>query len=75
MDGGTDGIENVEGKDFLVSCWGGTVWYVKEDGTKTLLLDTREQKINAADIGYDAKNKIVYVPTFWKNSVVAYQLQ
>jgi hypothetical protein len=75
MDGGTDGVENVQGKDFIVSCWGGTVWYVKEDGTKTLLLDTREQKINSADIGYDAKNKIVYVPTFWKNSVVAYQLQ
>jgi hypothetical protein len=75
MEGGTDGIENVQGKDFIVSCWGGAIWYVKEDGTKTLLLDTREQKINSADIGYDAKNKIVYVPTFWKNSVVAYQLQ
>ncbi len=75
MEGGTDGIENVQGKDFIVSCWGGAIWYVKENGTKTLLLDTREQKINAADIGYDAKNKIVYVPTFWKNSVVAYQLQ
>jgi hypothetical protein len=75
MEGGTDGIENVQGKDFIVSCWGGAIWYVKEDGTKTLLLDTREQKINSADIGYDTKNKIVYVPTFWKNSVVAYQLQ
>jgi hypothetical protein len=75
MEGGTDGIENVQGKDFIVSCWAGAIWYVKEDGSKTLLLDTREQKINSADIGYDAKNKIVYVPTFWKNSVVAYQLQ
>jgi hypothetical protein len=75
MEGGTDGIENVQGNDFIVSCWSGTVWYVKADGTKELLLDTHEQKINSADIGYDAKNKIVYVPTFWKNSVVAYQLQ
>jgi sugar lactone lactonase YvrE len=75
MDGGTDGIENIGGKDFIVSCWGGTVWYVNADGTKELLLDTSGQEINAADIGYDAKNKIVYVPTFWKNSVVAYQLQ
>jgi hypothetical protein len=75
MEGGTDGIENVQGKDFIVSCWGGAIWYVKEDGTKTLLLDTRKEKINSADIGYDAKNKIVYVPTFFKNSVVAYQLQ
>jgi hypothetical protein len=75
MDGGTDGIENVSGKDFIVSCWAGAIWYVKADGTKELLLDTQAQKINTADIGFDAKKKIVYVPTFWKNSVVAYGLQ
>jgi len=75
MDGGTDGIENVKGKDFLVSCWEGSVWYVKADGSKEHLLDTRAQKINSADIGYDAKNRIVYIPTFWKNSVAAYQLK
>lgn len=32
-------------------------------------------KINTADIGYDAENKIIYVPAFWKNTVVAFQLQ
>jgi hypothetical protein len=75
MEGGTDGIENVTGDDFIVSCWGGVVYYVKADGTKEKLLDTREQKVNSADIGYDAKNRIVYVPTFWKNNVVAYELK
>lgn len=75
MDGGTDGIENVRTNEFLVSCWAGTIWYIKEDGTKELLLDTKAQKINAADICYDAKNKILYVPTFWKNSIAAYQLK
>lgn len=75
MEGGTDGIEHVKGEDFIVSCWGGVVYYVKSDGTKQTLLDTREQKINSADIGYDAKNRIVYVPTFWKNNVVAYELK
>lgn len=75
MEGGTDGIENAAGKDFIVSCWAGSIWYVKGDGSKEHLLDTRDQNINSADIGYDAKNRIVYVPTFWKNSVVAYQLQ
>jgi len=48
---------------------------VKINGEKKLLLDTRKEGINTADIGYDKKNKIVYVPTFWKNHVVAYQLQ
>lgn len=75
MEGGTDGIEHVQGNEFIVSCWGGVMYYVKEDGSKDKLLDTREQKINSADIGYDAKNRIVYVPTFWKNSVVAYEIK
>jgi hypothetical protein len=75
MEGGTDGIENVTGNDFIVSTWSGVIYYVKGDGTKEKLLDTREKKINTADIGYDAKNRIVYVPTFWKNSVAAYEVK
>lgn len=75
MEGGTDGIENVTGNDFIVSCWQGAIWYINADGTKELLLDTREQKKNTADIGFDGKNRVVYVPTFWKNSVVAYEVK
>jgi hypothetical protein len=75
MEGGTDGVENVQGNEFIVSCWSGSLWYIKEDGTKEHMLDTREQKINTADIGYDKKKRIVYVPTFWKNSIIAYQLK
>ncbi len=75
MEDGTDGIENVKGKEYIISCWGGVIWYVDEKGNKQKLLDTREQKINSADIGYDPKNRVVYVPTFWKNSVVAYELK
>ena len=75
MKGGVDGVENVTGNDFIVSCWHGTVYYVKGDGTREVLLDTHEQKINSADIGYDPKQRIVYVPTFFKNTVVAYDLK
>lgn len=75
MAGGTDGIEHVEKKEYLVSCWSGTVYYVYPDGRKEELLNTTADKINSADIGYDAKNRIVYVPTFWKNNVVAYLLK
>lgn len=75
MEGGTDGIENISGDDYIVSTWGGVVYYVNADGTKQVLLDGREQKINSADIGYDAAKRIVYIPTFWKNSVVAYELK
>ena len=75
MEGGTDGIENVSGNDFLVSCWQGALWYVHADGTKELLFDGKAQKTNTADIGFDPKTKIVYVPTFFRNSVIAFQVK
>ncbi len=75
MAGGTDGIEHVTKKEYLVSCWSGTIYYVYPDGRKEELLNTTADKINSADIGYDAKARIVYVPTFWKNNVVAYLLK
>ena len=75
MDGGTDGIENISGNDFIVSCWQGVVWYVSADGKKEQLLDSRPDKKNSADIGMDAKNKIIYVPTFWRNTIVAYRVK
>jgi hypothetical protein len=75
MDPSTDGIERVAPNQYLVSCWNGIVYYVVAGAQKTTLFDTRTEKINSADIGYDAKKKIIYVPTFLKNSVVAYQLQ
>jgi sugar lactone lactonase YvrE len=74
LEGGADGIEQIDEENFLVSCWSGTIYHVNLKGGKKLLLDTRSGQVNAADIGYDKKKKIVYVPTFYKNSVMAYQL-
>lgn len=74
MDASTDGIEHVNGDEFIVSCWAGAIYHVKGN-QKHLLLDTRPQKLNSADIGYDAKNRIVYVPTFFAHTVVAYALK
>ena len=75
MDPSTDGIEMVKPNEFIVSCWNGVIYYIYSNGSKQILLDTRAQKINTADIGYDPKNRIVYVPTFYKNGVVAYALK
>jgi len=74
LEGGTDGIEQIDEENFLISCWSGTIYHVNLKGEKKLLLDTRSGQVNAADIGYDKKKNIVYVPTFYKNSVMAYQL-
>lgn len=74
MDPSTDGIERVQGDDFLVSAWEGVIYYVVANKYKEILLDSRKEKKNTADIGYDAKNRILYVPTFYGNKLVAYKL-
>ncbi len=76
MEGGTDGIENIGGDDFIVSTWGGVVYHVNAaEESKQILLDGRAAKINSADIGYNPATKTLYVPTFWKNTVVAYEVK
>lgn len=74
MDPSTDGIERVQTDEYLVSAWEGVIYYVTAYKTKEVLLDSRKEKKNTADIGYDAKNRILYVPTFYGNKLVAYKL-
>lgn len=71
---GGDGIEPIGNGDYLVSAWSGYIFYVSADGKTETLLETHEQKMNTADIGYDPVKKIVYVPTFFAKTVAAYQL-
>lgn len=75
FESGIDGIEMVARGDFIVSCWVGLVYYVHSDGRLELLIDSREQKINTADIGFDPNTQQLFVPNFFKNSVTAYQLK
>lgn len=75
LEGNTDGIVHVKDNEFIVSGWQGIIYYVKGDGSKQVLLDTREKKSNTADIWYNATTQTLYVPTFFRNSVAAYQLK
>lgn len=74
MPGGADGLENAGGDDFLVSVWGGAVWYVPATGDKELLFDGKPTGTHTADLGWDPKTKTAYLPTFGGNSVIAYRL-
>src|SRR5256885_767102 len=65
-----DGIEPIGNGDFIVTSWGGWIYYVNADGKVETLLDTHLDKKNTADIGYDPAKKIVYVPTFNAKTVV-----
>ncbi len=71
---GGDGLEPYKKGEFIATCWVGLIYHIKADGTFDMLMDSRAEKINTADIGFDAKKNILYVPTFLTNSVVAYQL-
>ncbi len=75
LEHGGDGIEPIGNGDFVVTAWEGYLYYVHANGKKDVLLDTHTTKKRTADIGYDLKTRIVYVPTFLGKSVTAYQLQ
>ena len=75
MTGGVDGLENVGGDDFIVSAWGGAIWYVPAKGDKEQLFDGKPTGTHTADMGWDPKTKTTYVPTFFGNSVVAYRVE
>ncbi|MEJ7646524.1 MAG: ATP/GTP-binding protein [Chryseolinea sp.] len=74
MDESTDGIVQTN-NGFIVSCWNGIIYHITPNGNKQTLLDTRAQKLNTADIGFDSEKEILYVPTFFKNRVIAYQFK
>jgi outer membrane protein assembly factor BamB len=70
-----DGIEftGTEGH-YLTSSWAGEVFLILPDFSRLSLLKTSEQGINSADIGFNIREQVVYVPTFFDNRVVAYKL-
>jgi hypothetical protein len=74
MPGGVDGLENVKGDDFLVSAWGGAIWYVPASGDKQLLFDGKPTETRTADTGWDPATGTLYVPTFFKNTVIAFKV-
>ena len=75
MPGGADGLENIKGDDFLVSVWGGAVWYVSADGSQALLFDGKPSSTHTADLGWDPATKTAFVPTFFGNSVIAFKVE
>ena len=70
---GGDGLVILGDGNFIASRWQGEIWFAN-DSTQTLMLDTKAAESNTADIGYIPSEKIVLVPTFFKNKVAAYKL-
>ncbi|GAB3911909.1 ATP/GTP-binding protein [Larkinella knui] len=73
--GGIDGIVALGNKQYVVTEWGGKIWHIRADGSTELKMDTSNEKINSADIGYNPTTKTLFVPTFFHNTVKAYSLK
>jgi streptogramin lyase len=71
---GSDGIVPY-GKDFILSTWAGEVNLVTAQGKVEKLLDTKAQKINAADLTYIPEKNLLLIPTFFVNTITAYSIK
>lgn len=74
-EGNGDGLESLGGNEFIVTYWQGVIDYAKADGSRETLLDSSAAKVSSADLGYNPKERVIYVPTFFKNTVVAYEVK
>jgi hypothetical protein len=77
----TDSINHADGIAYtgiagyyLVSEWGGQIYMINPDYSKVSLLNTMKDEINSADIDFIPGQNLLLVPTFFKNSIVAYKL-
>lgn len=71
--GAGDGVERYK-NGWLVSNWNGEVYYIGSTGEVTEVIDSQEAKMNAADIEVIEEKNMLLVPTFFGNSVAAYEL-
>ena len=69
-----DGIVRIGSDGYIVSNWNGELYYVNLSGRNWKLLDTKNKKINTADIYYSEEQGLLYVPTFYDNRVIAYRV-
>jgi sugar lactone lactonase YvrE len=74
-EGNGDGLESIGGGEYIITYWQGVIDLAKADGSRVTLLDTSAEKISAADLGYNSAKRVIYVPTFFKNTVVAYEVK
>ena len=72
---GADGIVKIDHDQFLVSSWDGEVYFIDVAKKATRVLDTKAKKLNCADIDFDHQHDILFVPTFFGNTVMAYQFK
>lgn len=69
-----DGIARIDNNNYFVSNWNGEIFYIDFKGSKQKILDTKDQKMNTADITVINSLNLLLAPTFYDNRVVAYEI-
>jgi len=72
--GVVDGIRHDGHGNYLVSRWEGQAYVVSPAGELVEILDTRGEGLNCADFEFIPEQRLLVVPTFLGNKVVAYRL-
>jgi hypothetical protein len=70
-----DGIKLFDRNRYLVSHWEGKLYMISARGKVTLLLDTREEKINIADFEFVGRHSLLVIPTFTDYRIIAYRIE
>ncbi|WP_416437559.1 ATP/GTP-binding protein [Phnomibacter sp. MR] len=74
FESGLDGIVKIAENEFIVSNYKGLLYYVNSNGTKQLLLDTRDLGLMSNDISYNPATQTLYVPSYKTSQVFAYKV-
>lgn len=69
---GIDGLRRFGDRAYVVSDWKGKTTLVREDAENIVIIQTTDDKINAADLEFVAVDRMVVIPTFYDDRVVAY---
>lgn len=73
--GSIDGLVSFDASGYIISDWQGNVHLIYPGKEKEKLLDTTPNQMNAADIEFIKNKKLLLVPTFGDNRVIAYSVK
>jgi len=73
--GPIDGLERFDDVRFIISDWSGKIQIVSPDMPSFEILNFTDDTYNAADIDFNAASGILFIPTFFGNSVAAYRIE
>jgi hypothetical protein len=60
---------------YIVTDWEGEISMINHDNSVSSLLSTKGQQMNTADIEFIPEERLLFVPTFFGNQVIAFKLE